>query len=178
LFVRYGFLERSNKKKSQRLVLASAEDGVAINGSPQPRSSSNLEDMRTSFTGSLQDENNSNGLNQSLHDAARSIELAVKEKITPSRFSWFPSTWLGADKYAWVKTLSYQASLYSLLQAVNEISSRGNYRDEDINVFVQRRYCTNYLLNLVFDMNTTFQFVFLLPISLSQLLPCLKIRFL
>ncbi|CAD5322737.1 unnamed protein product [Arabidopsis thaliana] len=138
LFVRYGFLERSNKKKSQRLVLASAEDGVAINGSPQPRSSSNLEDMRTSFTGSLQDENNSNGLNQSLHDAARSIELAVKEKITPSRFSWFPSTWLGADKYAWVKTLSYQASLYSLLQAVNEISSRGNYRDEDINVFVQR----------------------------------------
>ena len=111
LFVRYGFLERSNKKKSQRLVLASAEDGVAINGSPQPRSSSNLEDMRTSFTGSLQDENNSNGLNQSLHDAARSIELAVKEKITPSRFSWFPSTWLGADKYAWVKTLSYQVRM-------------------------------------------------------------------
>ncbi|KAG7580899.1 LETM1-like [Arabidopsis suecica] len=154
LFVRYGFLERSKiflNKKSQRLVLASAEDGVAINGSPKPRSNSNLGDMRTIFTGLLQDENSSNGLIQSLHDAARSIELAVKEKITPSRFSWFPATWLGADKYAWVKTLSYQASLYSLLQAVNEISSRGNYRDEDINVFVQRRSTQSILAANGFD---------------------------
>ncbi|KAL1204689.1 hypothetical protein V5N11_017305 [Cardamine amara subsp. amara] len=147
LFVRYGFLERSkyclnrqpfNKKKSRRLVLASADDGVAINGSSQPRSSSKFGVMRTNFTGSIQEENNCNGLIQSLHDAARTIELAVIEKITPSRFSWFPVTWLGADRNAWVKTLSYQASLYSLLQAVNEISSRGNYRDEDINVFIQR----------------------------------------
>lgn len=117
--MRYGFFERSiiclNKKKSERLVLASAEDGVAINGSPKPRSSSNLGDMRTNFTGSLQDENSSNGLIQSLHDAARSIELAVREKITPSRFSWFPATWLGADKYAWVKTLSYQVRLCLLV---------------------------------------------------------------
>ncbi|ESQ48887.1 hypothetical protein EUTSA_v10020029mg [Eutrema salsugineum] len=146
LFVRYGFLERSknclnrqsfNKKRSRRLVqpflLASAEDGVAVNGSPQSRSS-----MRAKFTGSLPDGNNCNGLTQSLHDAARILEFAVKEKITPSRFSWFSATWLGADRNAWVKTLSYQASLYSLLQAVNEISSRGNNRDEDVNVFVQR----------------------------------------
>lgn len=39
-----------------------------------------------------------------------------------------------------------QASLYALLQAVNEISSRGNNRDEDVNVFVQRRYCVINLL--------------------------------
>lgn len=117
--MRYGYLERSkiclNNKKSQRLVLASAEDGVAINGSPQTRSSSNSGEMRTNFTGSLQDDNNSNGLIQSLHDAARSIELAVKEKITPSRFSWFPATWLAADKNAWVKTLSYQVHICLLV---------------------------------------------------------------
>lgn len=32
-----------------------------------------------------------------------------------------------------------QASVYSLLQAASEISSRGDGRDRDINVFVQRR---------------------------------------
>lgn len=125
LFVRYGFLERSknclnrqpfNKKKSRRLVqpflLASAEDGVAVNGSPQSRSSSHFGEIRANFTGSLQEENNFNGLIQSLHDAARTLELAVKEKIAPSRFSWFPATWLGADRNAWVKTLSYQVRAF------------------------------------------------------------------
>ncbi|EOA29861.1 hypothetical protein CARUB_v10012955mg [Capsella rubella] len=142
LCIRYGYLEKSksrlSKKRSQMLVLASAEDRVAINGTPQPRSNSNSREIRASFTGSVESENNCNGLLQSLHDAARTLELAVIEKISPSRFSWFSVTWLGADKNAWVKTLSYQASLYSLLQAVNEISSRGIYRDEDVNVFVQR----------------------------------------
>ncbi|XP_023641418.1 uncharacterized protein LOC17892888 isoform X2 [Capsella rubella] len=144
LCIRYGYLEKSksrlSKKRSQMLVLASAEDRVAINGTPQPRSNSNSREIRASFTGSVESENNCNGLLQSLHDAARTLELAVIEKISPSRFSWFSVTWLGADKNAWVKTLSYQASLYSLLQAVNEISSRGIYRDEDVNVFVQRSY--------------------------------------
>uniref|UniRef100_A0A1J3HRY9 LETM1 domain-containing protein YLH47, mitochondrial n=2 Tax=Noccaea caerulescens TaxID=107243 RepID=A0A1J3HRY9_NOCCA len=146
LLVRYGFLERSlNRqplKRSRRLVqpflLASADDKVVVNGSPQSRSSSNFGKLRANFTGSVQDESNCNGLIQALHDAARTIELALKEKIAPSRFLWFSATWLGADRNAWVKTLSYQASLYSLLQAVNEISSRGNNRDKDINVFVQR----------------------------------------
>lgn len=32
-----------------------------------------------------------------------------------------------------------QAAVYSLLQAASEISSRGDSRDRDINVFVQRR---------------------------------------
>lgn len=34
-----------------------------------------------------------------------------------------------------------QASVYSLLQAANEVASRGDDRDKDVNVFVQRRYC-------------------------------------
>lgn len=33
----------------------------------------------------------------------------------------------------------FQASVYSLLQAAIEISSRGDERDNDINVFTQRR---------------------------------------
>lgn len=33
-----------------------------------------------------------------------------------------------------------QAAVDSLLQAVIDVSSRGNGRDRDINVFVQRRY--------------------------------------
>lgn len=73
-----------------------------------------------------------------------------------------------------VSNLSYihdsQASLYSLLQAVNEISSRGNYRDEDVNVFVQRRYCVSYLLNLEFDMNPICLYVFAPKNYLSYLL--------
>ncbi|KAG2272269.1 hypothetical protein Bca52824_066824 [Brassica carinata] len=146
LFVRYGFLERSShyKKKARRslvqpFLLASAEEGVAVNGSPQSGgSNSAFGEARAKLTGSLQEESYCNGLIQSLHDAARTLEFAVKEKITPPRFSWFSATWLGADRYAWLKNLSYQASLYSLLQAVNEISSRGNNRDEDVNVFVQR----------------------------------------
>ncbi|CAH8359929.1 unnamed protein product [Eruca vesicaria subsp. sativa] len=142
LFVRYGWSRNYKKKKGRRLVqpflLASAEDGVAVNGSNQSGSSSGVDEVRAKLTGSLQEESYCNGLIQSLHDAARTLEFAVKEKITPPRFSWFSGTWLGGDRDAWLKTLSYQASLYSLLQAVNEISSRGNNRDEDVNVFVQR----------------------------------------
>lgn len=182
MFVRYGFLERSShyKKKARRrrlvqpFLLASAEDGVAVSGGSSQSggsssSSSSVGEVRAKLAaaaGSLQEESYCNGLVQSLHDAARTLEFAVKEKITPPRFSWFSATWLGADRNAWLKTLSYQvcaflftecvvlsmldlslhnlilqASLYSLLQAVNEISSRGNNRDEDVNVFVQRRYC-------------------------------------
>lgn len=116
LLVRYGFLERSLKrqplKRSRRLVQpflrASADDKVVVNGSPQSRSSSDFGKLRANFTGSVQDESNCNGLIQALHDAARTIELALKEKIAPSRFLWFSATWLGADRNAWVKTLSYQ----------------------------------------------------------------------
>uniref|UniRef100_A0A1J3EFU5 LETM1 domain-containing protein YLH47, mitochondrial n=1 Tax=Noccaea caerulescens TaxID=107243 RepID=A0A1J3EFU5_NOCCA len=153
LFVTYDVLETNNyflhrklfgnKKMSwyksprtvQPFLLASAEDGVAVNGS---RASDDVEEMRAKLTGSLQDEYNCDGLIQSMHDAARTFELALKEKISSSKLPWFSAAWLGVDRNAWVKTFSYQASVYSLLQAANEVSSRGNNRDKDLNVFVQR----------------------------------------
>ncbi|XWS66620.1 hypothetical protein CRYUN_Cryun05aG0215700 [Craigia yunnanensis] len=128
--------------KSRRMglcfPLASAEDGVTVNGSPQTSTITDVDEIRVKLNQSLQDEDYSNGLIQSLHDAARVFELAIKEKGSLSKLSWFSTAWLGVDRDAWVKTLSYQAAVYSLLQAASEISSRGDSRDRDINVFVQR----------------------------------------
>ncbi|GLT90030.1 hypothetical protein SLE2022_079830 [Rubroshorea leprosula] len=128
--------------KSRRMghcsLLASAEDGVTVNGSPQSSTNSGLEEMRLKLKQSLQSEDYNNGLVQSLHDAARFFELAIKEQGLFSKVTWFPTSWLGVDRNAWVKTLSYQAAVYSLLQAASEISSRGDSRDRDINVFVQK----------------------------------------
>ncbi|XP_010423376.1 PREDICTED: uncharacterized protein LOC104708491 isoform X2 [Camelina sativa] len=150
LFVTYDVLESKkfilhrrlfgNKKMSSRrpFLLASAEDGVAVNGNSQSRSSDDVEEMRAKLSGSLKDEYTCGELIQSLHDAARTFELALKDKISSSRLPWFSAAWLGVDKNAWVKTFSYQASVYCLLQAANEVSSRGNNRDDDLNVFVQR----------------------------------------
>ncbi|XP_010452538.1 PREDICTED: uncharacterized protein LOC104734627 isoform X1 [Camelina sativa] len=153
LFVTYDVLESKkfilhrrlfgNKKmswyKSRRpFLLASAEDGVAVNGNSQSRPSDDVEEMRAKLSGSLKDEYTCGELIQSLHDAARTFELALKDKISSSRLPWFSAAWLGVDKNAWVKTFSYQASVYCLLQAANEVSSRGNNRDDDLNVFVQR----------------------------------------
>ncbi|XP_011094284.1 uncharacterized protein LOC105174024 [Sesamum indicum] len=120
------------------LHLASADDGVTVNGSPQARTSNDVEEMRYKLNQSLQDEDNNTGLVQLLHDAARVFELAIKEQSTLSKISWFSTAWLGVDKSSWAKALSYQASAYALLQAASEISSRGDGRDRDINVFVQR----------------------------------------
>ncbi|XP_077241312.1 uncharacterized protein LOC143881873 isoform X2 [Tasmannia lanceolata] len=117
--------------------LASPDDGITINGIPQT-SSNDMEEMRAKLNESLQGEDISNGLALSLHDAARVFELAIREHSTLSKISWFSKAWLGVDKNAWVKTLSFQAAVCSLLQAVIEISSRGDRRDRDINVFVQR----------------------------------------
>ncbi|KAF9591409.1 hypothetical protein IFM89_004107 [Coptis chinensis] len=117
---------------------ASADDGVTLNGTPQTSSSSDMEGLRAKLNQSLQNEDYSDGLVQSLHDAARVFELALKEQSSLSKVYWFSTAWLGVDRNAWVKALSYQASIYSLLQAASEISSRGDGRDRDINVFVQR----------------------------------------
>lgn len=117
---------------------ATADDGVTVNGTPQTSSSSDMEEFRVKLNKSLQSEDYSSGLVQSLHDAARVFELAIKRQSSLSKPSWFSTAWLGIDKNAWVKVLSYQASIYSLLQAASEISSRGDARDRDINIFVQR----------------------------------------
>ncbi|KAK3002693.1 hypothetical protein RJ639_018780 [Escallonia herrerae] len=135
------------KRMGHLLPFASTDDGVAVNGSPQASTSGNVQDMRVKLDQSLGGEDYNVGLVQSLHDAARVFELAIKEQVSLSKTSWFSTAWLGVDKNAWVKALSYQlakdiksfqASVYSFLQAASEISSRGDGRDRDINVFVQR----------------------------------------
>lgn len=90
------------------LPFASADDGVTVNGSPQPSSGSDVEEMRVKFDQSLQTEDYNTGLVQTLHDAARLFELAIKEKISLSKISWFSTAWLGVDKNSWIKALSYQ----------------------------------------------------------------------
>ncbi|VAI75517.1 unnamed protein product [Triticum turgidum subsp. durum] len=97
-----------------------------------------MKEIRVELDKALQNEDISTGLVQSIHDAARSIELAFLDHSKSSINSWFPKMWLGVDNNAWIKSLSYQAAVSSLLQAVIDVSSRGNGRDRDINVFVQR----------------------------------------
>ncbi|KAJ0714714.1 hypothetical protein HanPI659440_Chr13g0492551 [Helianthus annuus] len=120
------------------LPFASADDGVTVNGSSQISTSGDVDKLRVKLDESLQNEEYNSALIQSLHDAARVYELAIKEQVCASKLSWFSTAWLGIDQTAWVKALSYQASVYSLLLAACEISSRGDRRDRDINVFVQR----------------------------------------
>ncbi|CAI0391311.1 unnamed protein product, partial [Linum tenue] len=120
------------------LPCGSADDSVTVNGSPTPSTSGDVEEIRMKLNQSLQGEDQGDTLVQSLHDAARVFELAIKERGLVSKFSWFSTAWLGGDGNAWLKTLSYQASVYSLLQAACEISSRRSGGDKDVNIFVQR----------------------------------------
>lgn len=119
--LRFSILEDGNLSFSYRLVdfhksrrtrcllpFASADDGVTLNGSPQASSSSDLEEMRVKLDQSVQGEDYSTGLVQSLHDAARVFELAIKAQGSLSKSSWFSTAWLGVDKTAWIKALSYQ----------------------------------------------------------------------
>ncbi|KAG6604333.1 Mitochondrial proton/calcium exchanger protein, partial [Cucurbita argyrosperma subsp. sororia] len=124
-------------RKRNLSPFASADESVTVNGSPQASTSSDVEKMRIRLDDSRKQDCN-DGLVQSLHDAARNFELAIKEHSASSKMRWFSTAWLGMDRNAWVKSLSYQASVYSLLQAACEISSRGDNRDKDVNVFVER----------------------------------------
>ncbi|CAN6716931.1 unnamed protein product [Malus baccata var. baccata] len=132
-------LHSLKSRRADSLVpLASADDGVTVNGSPQASTSRDVEEIKVKLNQSFQGEDSSDGLVQFLHEAARVFELAMKEQGSLSTSSWFSTAWLSIDRNAWLKTLSYQASVYSLLQAASEIASRGDGRDRDINVFVQR----------------------------------------
>ncbi|XP_054796851.1 uncharacterized protein LOC129302182, partial [Prosopis cineraria] len=126
------------KRRVFHLPFASADDGVTVNGSPQAKASTDLEKMRMKLNKSLEDEDICDGLLQSLYDASRVFELAIKEQSMFSRASWFSTAWLGIDQNAWAKTLSYQAAVYSLLQAASEISSQGDHGDRNVNELVQR----------------------------------------
>ncbi|XP_071910712.1 uncharacterized protein [Coffea arabica] len=127
-----------SRRSGLLLPFASADDGVTVNGSPRASAGGEVEELRVKLDQSLQGEDCSTGLVQSLHDAARVFELAIRDQSLSSKVSWFSTAWIGIDKTAWIKELSYQASVYSLLQAASEISSRGDGRDRDINIFVQR----------------------------------------
>ncbi|PON82893.1 LETM1-like [Trema orientale] len=128
-----------SRRMGNHFPLASGDDGVTVNGIPQASTTSDVEDMRVKLNRSLQsDSDGSDGLVQFLHESARVFELAIKEQNPFSKLSWFSTAWLGVDRNAWVKALSYQASTYSLLQAASEIASRGDGRDRDVNIFVQR----------------------------------------
>lgn len=89
---------------------ASGDDGMAVNGSPEAGTSTDLEKLRLKLNRSLEDEDFCDGLVQALYDAARVFELAVKEHKSHSRGSWFSMAWLGVDQNAWVKALSCQVS--------------------------------------------------------------------
>ncbi|KAG5063845.1 hypothetical protein JHK85_005028 [Glycine max] len=120
------------------LPFASSDDGVTVNGSLQASSGTDLEKMRVKLNRSLEDEEFCDGLVQALYDATRVFELAIKEHKSFSRMSWLSTAWLGVDQNAWVKALSCQAAVYSLLQAASEISSQSDGRDRNVNVFVQK----------------------------------------
>ncbi|XP_039028288.1 uncharacterized protein LOC120162181 [Hibiscus syriacus] len=126
---------RKSRRMGLHFPLASAEDGVTSNGTLQTSTSTDVDGIRTKLNQSLVGEDYSNGLVQSLHDAARVFELSIKEQGSIAKLSWFSTAWIGVDRNAWVKTLSYQAAVYSLLQAAIEIASQGDSRDRDTYVF-------------------------------------------
>ncbi|XWS56032.1 hypothetical protein CRYUN_Cryun09bG0051600 [Craigia yunnanensis] len=103
---------RKSRRMGLHFPLASAEDGVTVSGSPQTSTSTDVDEIRVKLNQSLQGEDYSNGLVQSLHDAARVFELAIIEQGSLSKLSWFSTAWLGVDRNAWVKTLSYQAAVH------------------------------------------------------------------
>ncbi|XP_017414632.1 uncharacterized protein LOC108325966 isoform X2 [Vigna angularis] len=133
------YLVFSNPRRRVHLLpFASSDDSVTTNGSLQTSTGTGLEKMRVKLNRSLEDEEFCEGLVQALYDAARVYELAIKEHKSFSRMSWFSTAWLGVDQNAWVKALSCQAAVYSLLHAASEISSQSDGRDRNVNIFVQR----------------------------------------
>ncbi|GAB4833338.1 hypothetical protein Ancab_031582 [Ancistrocladus abbreviatus] len=137
-FQKHHLVSHKSKRIGNILLFASTDDGVTVNGSPQASTSSDVEAMRIRLDQSLQNEDYNDGLVQSLHDASRVFKLSIKKQSSLSKMPWFSAAWIGVDKNAWAQGLSYQASVYSLLQAANEISSCGGGRDRDINIIVQR----------------------------------------
>lgn len=99
---------RKARRMGNLVPLASADDGVTVNGIPQASTSRDVEAIKVKLNQSLNGEDSSDGLVQFLHDAARVFELAIKEQGSFSKLSWFSTAWLSVDKNAWVKALCYQ----------------------------------------------------------------------
>uniref|UniRef100_A0A2P2LIX0 Uncharacterized protein LOC105111109 isoform X2 n=1 Tax=Rhizophora mucronata TaxID=61149 RepID=A0A2P2LIX0_RHIMU len=94
-------------------TLASSDDGVTVNGSPSVSANDDVEETRIKLSQSLRVKDYGDRFVQSLHDATRIFELAIKDHGLPSKLPWFSTSWLGIDKNAWVKTLSYQVCFHS-----------------------------------------------------------------
>lgn len=115
-FTNHRLLVNKARRMRHTSLLASTDDGVTVNGTPQASSSNDVEEMRVKLDQSLEGEDLSSRLVQSIHDSARAIELAIQEHCSLTKDSWFPKAWLGLDKNAWVKTLSYQVSIRTLFR--------------------------------------------------------------
>jgi hypothetical protein len=104
-----GTFQRS-RRIAHIIPLASDDNGngVPVNGVPQVGSTSGMEQIRLKLDKALETEDISNGHVQSIHDAARSIELAFLEHDKSSKGPWFSKAWLDVDNIAWIKSLSYQ----------------------------------------------------------------------
>ncbi|KAH9609294.1 hypothetical protein KSS87_014836 [Heliosperma pusillum] len=126
------------KRAGNIIQFASADDGIKVNGNSEANMSRDVEAMRMRLDQALKNEDYNDGLVQSLYDAARVFELSIKEQSSLWKIPWFSAAWLGVDKNAWAKELSYQASVYALLQAAHEVSSRGDGGDKEVNAVVQR----------------------------------------
>ncbi|XP_078447113.1 uncharacterized protein LOC144715999 isoform X2 [Wolffia australiana] len=131
-------LSRSSQRKRPSHSNLLSSSNMSDRGILQASSRSDVEKTAAQAEEPLEGDDLNSRLVQSLHDAARSVELALKEQSSSIKTSWFSKAWIGEDKNAWTRTISYQASIYCLLQAAVEISSRGDVRDREVNVFVQR----------------------------------------
>lgn len=104
-----------SRKIEHLLPLASTDDGVTVNGTPEASTASNVEEMRVKLNQSLKGKDYTDGIVQALHEAARVLELALKEHSSLSKYSWFSTAWIGVDMSAWIKTLSYQVIQHYLI---------------------------------------------------------------
>jgi len=107
-YKKFNLAYRKTRRMGHLFPLSSADDGVTVNGTPSASTSSDVEEMRLKLNQSLQGDDSSDKLVQSLHDAARVFEVAIKEQGLLSKFSWLSMAWLGVDRNAWLKTLCYQ----------------------------------------------------------------------
>ena len=80
---------------------------MTVDGIPRA-SSSEVEKTAVQVEQPTEGEDISSRLVQSLHDAARSVELALTEYSSSIKSSWFSKAWIGVDKNAWTRTISYQ----------------------------------------------------------------------
>ncbi|GJZ48652.1 hypothetical protein Tco_0602484 [Tanacetum coccineum] len=89
---------------------ATTDDGLTVNASPQASTSGDVEDLRVKEDQPLKHEDYNIALVQSLHDAARVFELAIRGQSSVSKLaSWFLSFWLRCSvQNARLQPLSYQ----------------------------------------------------------------------